>query len=99
AALDGARRFLQPVSVIAGALACVATSSVRPIVDVDSGTTTLLLQNRTGRAVPVTLYEYNFYAPLDCAALAAGNHDALAPIQFTVRGCLSFDDRLVYPFG
>lgn len=85
-------RAKERLLVIVGALACLATSAIPPIVTID-----LSLVNRTYATQPVAIYRA---APLqDCAAIEAGDLGTLAAATFTPESCVALEPGKSVPLG
>ncbi len=85
-------RATERLLVIAGAIACLATSAPPPIVTID-----LSLVNRTHATQPVAIYRA---APLhDCAAIEAGDLSTLAAATFTPESCVALEPGKSVPLG
>jgi hypothetical protein len=87
-----ARRAFERASVIAGALACLATSYDGPYVTHD-----LTLVNRTRATRGVAFYFTD--SPLDCPAVDAGELASLATATFFVDRCISLEPGKTASFG
>jgi hypothetical protein len=87
--VPSAARIRDRLLVIAGALACLATSEVDTVVDLD-------LVNRTRTTIPMARFVTDGVP--DCAAIAAGDHE-LAGVAFRFDGCLRLEPGMRTPLG
>jgi hypothetical protein len=89
-----ARRVFERASVIAGALACLATSpsGKEGLAGID-----LELVNRARAPVAVAVYVTD--SPLDCPAIAGGQLGSVAAATFTVGRCVLLEPGKPVAFG